>query len=278
MPSYAIGDIQGCFEPLMRLLEEIRFDPTTDTLWFTGDLVNRGPRSADVLRFIRQLGPRHRTVLGNHDLHLLAVAAGMQSFSPGDTLEEIIQAPDGEALLDWLARQPFLQHDPVTGFVMTHAGIPPQWDVAEAVARAAEISAVLQGSQRRAYLQHLYGNQPDLWAPGLSGWDRLRCITNYFTRMRFCFPDGRLSFARIPENETLPWFKIKGKTADTKIVFGHWAALRGRTDTENVFALDTGCVWGETLTALCLETQQIFSVPCPKVCHSMLVPDSTSRA
>lgn len=265
MPSYAIGDVQGCLDPLKQLLDIIQFDPKNDLLWFSGDLVNRGPKSLETLRFIRELGPNHRVVLGNHDLHLLAKASGVHQGSHRDTLSTVLAAPDCKELMGWLSHQPLLQHDPVTGFVMTHAGLPPQWDLSEAKARAAEVEAALQGELQQDYLNHLYGNQPDIWHADLTGWDRLRCITNYFTRMRFCYPDGRLSFLDQADRDALPWFQVKNRlNRDEKILFGHWAALGGKTDTKNVFALDTGCVWGYSLSALRLDDLQRFSVPCPK--------------
>jgi len=265
MSIYVVGDVQGCLDPLMRLLDQIHFDPSADTLWFTGDLVNRGPDSLGVLQFIHGLGSKHKVVLGNHDLHLLAMAAGHHVGFEGDTLLSVIHAEDGAMLLDWLCAQPLLYHDREMNYVMTHAGIPPQWRLSDAKARAAEVEAVLRNpDQRTEYFKHMYGNQPDYWQADLSGWERLRCITNYFTRMRFCYPDGRLSYSDTMDAGTSPWFRLRGtKDQGLKIVFGHWAALGGKTDTENIFALDTGCVWGYSLTALRLQDLQRFSVPCP---------------
>lgn len=265
MPSYAIGDLQGCLDPFKRLLEQIDFDPAADTLWLTGDLVNRGPRSLEVLRFVRSLGDRHRIVLGNHDLHLLALAENVREGASDDTLLPVLRAPDRDSLLTWLSHQPLMHYDPEAGFVMTHAGLPPQWTLEMAGALAREVEAALQGEQRQGYLQHLYGNHPDHWDPALLGWDRLRCITNYFTRMRLCWPDGRLVLEEGESAGALPWFEIDAcEDRSCTILFGHWAALSGRTGRENVIALDTGCVWGYSLTAFRLEDRERFSVPCPR--------------
>lgn len=263
MASWVIGDVQGCLVSLLSLLERIRFHPHTDTLWLVGDLVNRGPDSLGVLRFLQGLGQHHRIVLGNHDLHLLARAEGVHLGLPGDTLESVLAAEDRNSLLTWLRHQPLLQHDPVTGFVMTHAGLPPAWDLPLALQLAREVETALQGEGRHAFLAGLYGNQPDRWDAALEGIDRLRCIVNCLTRMRFCDENGRLDFSEIPADGYVPWFKVKNrKNTGLKIVFGHWAALGGRTDTENVFAMDTGCVWGHSLSAMCLETGERLAVSC----------------
>lgn len=268
MSTYAIGDLQGCLTPLEKLLQQIQFDATKDTLWFTGDLVNRGSQSLETLRFVKQLGDRHRVVLGNHDLHLLAVAHGAHPGWPGDTLSDILKAPDRETLIDWLRHQPLLYHDAALGFTMAHAGIAPSWNLATAMALAKEVEAVLQSEQAATFFQHMYGNTPDLWQADLTGWDRLRCITNYFTRMRFCEADGRLelnykgTMATHPAH-LLPWFTVPHRqNLDLNIVFGHWAALSGVTNTAKTFALDTGCVWGFCLTAMCLEDGRCFQVSC----------------
>ena len=265
MSTYAIGDLQGCYDELQRLLEKIKFDPVQDTLWFTGDLVNRGSKSLDCLRFVKNLGDRVITVLGNHDLHLLAVVAGVRKQGEGDTLTEILEAPDGEELLSWLHQQPLLHYDPKLNYVLVHAGIAPQWDVATAQQLASEVEAQLRSSDSELLAQ-LYGNEPSCWDESLTGTARWRCIINYFTRIRFCTETGGLDLkfkgemADAPAN-LIPWFQMPNRQAQAqRIIFGHWAALQGRTETENIFALDTGCVWGQSLTAMRLEDQAKFSV------------------
>ena len=268
MSIYAIGDIQGCFFALEKLLEVIHFDPTTDVLWFTGDLVNRGPQSLETLRFVRQLGKHQQMVLGNHDLHLLACAHGAHAGWPDDTLDPILQAKDRDELIDWLLHQPLLHHDELLNFTMIHAGLAPDWDLIRAKKLAHEVEAILQSDQRSEFFQHLYGNTPTHWEESLTGWDRIRCIVNFFTRARFCHPDGALELhtkENMRENTTdlIPWFKIPNrKSASLKLIFGHWAALGGVTNTPNTFALDTGCIWGYALTAMRLSDGERFSVSC----------------
>lgn len=268
MTTYAIGDVQGCFAELQKLLAEIHFDPNEDTLWFTGDLVNRGPQSLAVLRFVKLLGEQHKMVLGNHDLSLLAVAYGVKSPHRSDTLDEILTAPDRDELIDWLRHRPLLYADKKSGYVMTHAGLAPAWHLKQARLLAQEVEAVLRGSTPQFFLQNMFGNQPDHWDDHLSGMERLRCITNYLTRMRFCYHDGRLDLSYKGEiagkpADLLPWFNVPDrKNANVKIVFGHWAALNGKTDAPNVYALDTGCVWGNCLTAMRLDNEQRFAVRC----------------
>ncbi|MSP52636.1 MAG: symmetrical bis(5'-nucleosyl)-tetraphosphatase [Gammaproteobacteria bacterium] len=266
MSTYAIGDLQGCYDELQCLLDKIKFDPAQDTLWFTGDLVNRGSKSLECLRFVKRLGTNAITVLGNHDLHLLAVAYANRRISEGDTLDEILQAPDRDELLTWLRQQPLLHDDPHLNFVLVHAGIAPQWDLSTAQNLAHEVEAQLQTTDSEL-LEQIYGNEPACWDDSLTGVARWRCIINYFTRMRFCTKDGCLDLnykgelAGAPA-DMLPWFKMPArKTQQNRIIFGHWAALQGKADAPNVFALDTGCVWGESLTALRLEDLQKFSVP-----------------
>ncbi|TAK77056.1 MAG: symmetrical bis(5'-nucleosyl)-tetraphosphatase [Gammaproteobacteria bacterium] len=266
MTTYAIGDVQGCFAPLQHLLAHISFDPAQDTLWFTGDLVNRGPQSLEVLRFVKTLGDKHKTVLGNHDLHLLAVAYGVRTLHPADTLDAILTAPDREELIDWLRHRPLLHED--QEYVMTHAGLAPEWDREQARLLAQEVEVVLRSETPALFLEQMYGNKPDRWDDQLTGIERLRCITNYFTRMRFCDADGRLDLnykgdmAGKPK-DLIPWFEVKNRAnADVKIIFGHWAALDGKADAPNVYPLDTGCVWGNCLTALRLEDKKRFAVKC----------------
>lgn len=269
MATYAVGDLQGCLSPLKNLLALVQFDPARDTLWLVGDLINRGPESLATLRFVYRLRERVRCVLGNHDLHLLAVAEAGRTPGKGDTLEEILAAPDRDQLLGWLREQPLLHHDPALGFTMVHAGIPPQWDLAQAQACAREVEEVLRGPQRQAFLASMYGNTPDLWDATLEGIERWRLITNYFTRMRFCSSDGRLELKTkegpgAPPAGYAPWFSYAQRaTRDDRIIFGHWAALEGKANTPNVYALDTGCVWGGAMTMLRLEDQHIFRCQCP---------------
>lgn len=268
MTTYAIGDLQGCYSALQQLLEKIHFDPASDTLWFAGDLVNRGPESLQSLRFVKSLGDRAITVLGNHDLHLLAIAEEHKSTND-QGLKDILNAGDSEELLYWLRQQPLLHHDPVLGYTLVHAGIYPHWDLYQAQTHARELEAVLQGEQYRDFIFNMYGNQPDKWQDELTGFDRLRFICNSFTRMRYCNEEGVLDFSNngapgtAPENMA-PWFAIETrKTKQDQIVFGHWSTL-GLVKKENIFALDTGCVWGGKLTALALEDEppQHFSIDC----------------
>jgi len=268
MSTYAIGDIQGCLEPLQCLLKEIAFDPAKDKLWLAGDLINRGPDTLATLRFLYNLRDSLTIVLGNHDLHFLAVAYGLRKKGKQDTLDELLQAPDCNLFIQWLRQQKLLHHDYVLGFTMVHAGIPPQWDLAEAQACAREVEAVLQSDAIADYLAAMYGNQPNQWSSTLEGQARLRLITNYFTRMRFCNAQGQLEL-ETKENAAAapigfaPWFSFsERKTKHEKIVFGHWAALEGRTHVANVYALDTGCVWGGALSAMRLEDYQIFTCHC----------------
>ena len=268
MATYAIGDIQGCFEPLIRLLDFIQFNPAEDTLWQTGDLVNRGPASLEVLRFMRALGDKHQIVLGNHDLHLLAVDAGARKQSEGDTLDETLYAPDKEELLDWLRHRPLLVQHESLPFIMTHAGIAPMWTVEKAAKLAQEVEMILRAKKiEKEFYEKMYGNQPDLWRDDLTGMDRLRCIINYFTRMRFCNPEGRLNLAnkgtlQSADENWLPWYAVNPELhAKINIIFGHWAALQGESHQENIIALDTGCVWGFELTAMRLEDGKKFNVP-----------------
>lgn len=268
MATYAVGDLQGCLSSLKALLKKIHFDHTNDTLWLTGDLVNRGPQSLETLRFVYQHRDSIVTVLGNHDLHLLAVAGHYRKPSSSDTFDEILAAPDRDILLAWLKKQPLLHHDNTLQYTMVHAGIPPQWDLKEAIQYAKEVESVLRDKRINEFLANMYGNEPSQWNNNLQGTDRWRVITNYFTRMRFCTEDSQLelhSKSTIDNAPTgyAPWFTFTHrKTAHDKIIFGHWAALEGEAENENVFALDTGCVWGNALTAMRLEDQAMFSIPC----------------
>jgi bis(5'-nucleosyl)-tetraphosphatase (symmetrical) len=269
MAVYAIGDVQGCLEPLQRLLDELNFDPAADTLWFAGDLVNRGPESVAVLRLVYGLGEHALTVLGNHDLSLLAIAAGVGRRGRHDTVDDVLSAPDAKELLDWLHHRPLLHHDAGLGFTLVHAGLAPAWDLATAQACARELEAALRGSEYHDFLADMFGNQPERWTDDLAGIDRLRCITNHFTRMRYCRFDGSLDLrAKNPPGQQpqglVPWFELPWRrNRDLDIVFGHWAAL-GHYRAPGIHALDSGCVWGGRLTALRLDDggETVVSVAC----------------
>lgn len=252
---FAIGDLQGCCDALEQLLA--RPELAGAPLRFAGDLVNRGPASAQTLRRLRALGARCRTVLGNHDLHLLAVAAGVRAPGKRDTLAALLAAPDAAALIDWLRHQPlaFVEN----GFLFVHAGVLPQWTVAQTLAYAAEVEAQLQGPGWKAFLANLFGNEPARWDPALTGADRTRVIVNALTRMRFCSPDGTIDFTSkdglAPPPGMMPWFDVPDRqTADTTIVFGHWSTL-GLLRRDRLLGIDTGCVWGGALTAVRLAPE-----------------------
>ncbi len=268
MAVYAIGDIQGCYEELQSLLELIQFNPQHDQLWFAGDLVNRGPKSLETLRFIKGLGDRAASVLGNHDLHLIAAAHGYPINPDDHTLDAILRAPDRNELIDWLRRQPLLHHDDTLGYTMIHAGLPPQWDLALAQQCAHEVESALRGDNVVDFIEHMYGNKPRHWSNKLSGWKRMRFTVNCLTRLRFCDDQGRLALkykgppgSQPPEYR--PWFELPDrKSRDLNIVFGHWSTL-GKRDDPGIFPLDTACLWGGELTALRLDTTpQWFGLPC----------------
>ncbi|MDR1424581.1 MAG: symmetrical bis(5'-nucleosyl)-tetraphosphatase [Azoarcus sp.] len=263
MATYAIGDLQGCYSAFRRLLDLIAFDPVADRLWLVGDLVNRGPQSLETLRFVARLGAAATVVLGNHDLFLLMTQAGIKRRSDGDTLDQILTAPDRDELLHWLAHRPLLH---VEGqYVLVHAGLLPQWTVPKAQALAAEVEDMLTGKDAKKFLMHLMGSRPDHWERGLQGWGRLRVIVNAFTRMRLLTLDGRMAMRakgppdKAPEG-TLPWFALPQRASRTHtIVCGHWSAL-GFYREPGLIALDSGYVWGGSLTALRLEDGQVFQV------------------
>ncbi len=268
MATYLIGDLQGCLTELDQLLAEVAFNPSRDQLWLTGDLVARGPDSLGCLRRIIALGDAATTVLGNHDLHLLAVAHGIRHPKATDRVDEILQAADRADLLYWLRHQPLLAEHEQHGFVMSHAGLPPQWSLAQAREAARQAEAELQSPLYRQRLQQMYGNQPDYWQPELAETEQLRYTINAFTRMRLCHPDGRLDFAHkagLSEAPTAlkPWFELRHDHQDPPLIFGHWAALEGKCDTAGIHALDTGCVWGGSLTLLCWESGERITTPCP---------------
>jgi bis(5'-nucleosyl)-tetraphosphatase (symmetrical) len=265
MATFAIGDVQGCFDELERLLGEVGFSPARDRLWFVGDLVNRGPRSLAVVRFVKGLGDRAVVVQGNHDLHLLAFAAGHAKQRADDTFDDLLAAPDCAPLLDWLRFRPMLHVE--DEYVMVHAGLLPSWSVTQAHDLAAEVEAELRSKRYRLFLAELYGSRPDTWRDDLRGMDRLRVIVNAMTRMRFCTAEGVMELGVKGELEKappgyLPWFEVPGrKTRGVPIVCGHWSAL-GLRLTADLLALDTACVWGGSLTAVRLEDRRVFEVPC----------------
>ena len=257
MALYCMGDIQGCNNAFDRLLSEIGFSASRDTVYLLGDLVNRGPDSAAVLRRCMQLGDSVRALLGNHDLHLLAAAHGVRPPSRRDTLQAVLQASDREAMLDWLHQQPLARRLRHGGedLLMVHAGVLPQWSVDDVLALAAEVEAQLRGPALAGFLQQMYGNSPDQWNAGLKGPDRLRIIVNALTRLRFCTPEGRMDFdstesaAQAPAG-LLPWFDAPHRrTQGTLIAFGHWSTL-GWFERPDLLGLDTGCVWGGCLSAV----------------------------
>lgn len=274
MATYALGDLQGCYDSVLALLEHIGFDAGHDRLWLTGDLVNRGPRSLEVLRLIHGLAERAVTVLGNHDLHLLAIAAGARKLDPADpSLAPVLAAPDRNVLLGWLRRRPLIHHDAVLGYTLLHAGLPPQWDLRRALSCAAEVERMLQQDDPAAFLATMYGDTPDQWRDDLAGWERVRFITNCLTRMRYCDGTGRLALHEkgpigSQPSGLLPWFEVPARASRSeRIIFGHWSTLRlspAAMRACQVYPLDTGCCWGERLTAMRLEDQRFFSVPCPR--------------
>ena len=272
--NYVIGDVQGCFEALKALLKEIRFDPDQDFIWFAGDLVARGENSVGTLRFVKKLVDRDvaATVLGNHDLTLLACARGLKELNERDKTSDVIDAIDSDDLIDWLRKQPLCLF-PNEQTILTHAGIPCLWSAEQTAALAKEIEAIISHDDFAvvdAFLAEMYGKKPDLWSDDLQGNERLRCITNYLTRMRLTNAEGRMEFCfkdslddPMPEGFQ-PWFEFESKAAKThQLIFGHWAALQGKTITPQIQNVDGGCVWGNQLIAYRLEDQQLFKVDNP---------------
>ena len=279
MAVYAVGDLQGCLEPLQCLLEHVNFDQTTDQLWLVGDLVNRGPQSLETLRFLYSIRHSVTCVLGNHDLHLLAASRNIERLKKGDTLRGILEAPDCDELLQWVRRQKLLHYDAERNVAMVHAGIPPQWSLKKALRLAAEVEAALHDDDLyQPYLEGMYGNEPNKWDNDLHGVTRLRVITNYFTRMRFCTSEGKLDLKGKEGVDTAPpgyapWFSYKErKSKDAKIIFGHWAALEGKCDEPGIFALDTGCVWGGAMTLLNVDTGVRLQCACDAQGHASQQP------
>jgi bis(5'-nucleosyl)-tetraphosphatase (symmetrical) len=279
MAHYLVGDLQGCDAALQRLLDKLAFSPSRDTLWLLGDLVNRGPDSLAVLRRLRGYGAAARCVLGNHDIHLLTVAYGIRGTSRGDTLDEILQAPDKELCIDWLRHQPLalLENFGLRQILMVHAGVLPSWSANQTMQLAHELASELQSHHVKKFLQHLYGNRPARWKNSLQGIDRLRVITNALTRLRFCSAEGVMEFeskegAAAAPVGYMPWFDVpQRKTADVTVAFGHWSTL-GAIQRDNLLALDTGCVWGGCLSAFKIDAQtaggELIGVPCPPLHQS----------
>ena len=261
MAIYAIGDVQGCFSELAELVAKLEFNPQRDQLWFTGDLVNRGPQSLQVLRYVKELGTSARVVLGNHDIHLLAIANDAKKEQASDTLSPVLGAPDATELLSWLRQQPLMvREQSLNHLVMVHAGIYPWWSIQTAIERAREVETVLRGEQYPEFLTLLYGNKPKCWSDTLGRWDRLRFITNCFTRMRYCDKTGNLLLKQkgapgLQPAGVRPWFdflETNNNPTVTTLAFGHWSTL-GRYQKGNIVGLDTGCVWGGSLTAARIE-------------------------
>jgi len=274
MSTYAIGDIHGCYKEFQEMLEIIEFNPEKDVLWSTGDLINRGPHSLEVLRFFMNLGDRAVVVLGNHEFHLLAMASGRTEFNrPKDTLEPILKAPDLSNIIEWLRNRPLLHYDEVFDVSLIHAGLPPQWNFEQALYHAHEVENTLRGKNYKKFLKNLYGNKPIRWSNNLKGWNRLRFIVSCFTRIRYCDRSGKLMFnikdAPMPHLETnkvgQPWFLIPRASQDMNIICGHWARL-GCYEGFGIRALDSGCVWGGMLTTIRLDDNYTFSLPCPGEC------------
>jgi bis(5'-nucleosyl)-tetraphosphatase (symmetrical) len=264
MAIYAIGDIQGCLAPFKRLLDQISFDPRTDQLWLVGDLVNRGPDSLALLRFVRSLGDAVRIVLGNHDLFLLAAAEGIATVRHKDTIHDVLEAKDCSELMAWLRRQPL--HYRKGSFLMIHAGVLPQWTIDESARFAREVEVVLAGREYRTFLHSLFHGPTSQWNSSLTGQERLVSITRALTKLRTCTPTGEMSGFSGPPEEVptgyVPWFRIPHrKSADATIICGHWAAL-GLCIEPNLLAIDSGCVWGRQLTAVRLEDRAVFQVDC----------------
>ncbi len=267
MTTYAIGDLQGCRPKLNELLDRVRAVSPDPRLIFVGDLVNRGPNSLETLRDVMALGERAETVLGNHDLHLLAVACGLRKAHRSDTLDDILAAPDRDELIDWVRRRPLALR--IDDHLLVHAGVVPQWTTTQTMDLAAEVEEVLRGPNWVDFLAQMYGNEPAQWNDALKGADRLRCIINALTRIRFCTAEGRMDLAVSKGVETqlpgyLRWFEVPGrKTEDTTVVFGHWSTL-GLIMRPKLISLDTGCLWGGQLSAVCLEDRRVVQVDCPQ--------------
>lgn len=261
MATYAIGDVQGCYDELQELLRRLSYDKSSDRLWFVGDLVNRGPKSVEVLRFVRDLGARAVVVLGNHDLHLVAQHEGFERPHKGDTFADVLDAPDARELVAWLRTRPMMHAE--GSYAMVHAGLLPQWTIGKAVDLGGEVERALAGPDYREFLKSMYGSKPERWDDALAGRDRLRVIVNAMTRMRFCDREGRMDLegkGTQPRKGYLRWYETRPRDERT-IVFGHWSQL-GLVFTPGVAGLDSGCVWGGALSALRLEDRTLYRVPC----------------
>lgn len=278
MATYVIGDIQGCFDELQALLSLINYNHECDTLWFCGDLVNRGPKSLEVLQFIRALGDKAITVLGNHDLHLLALYYQKKYPSENDSLYRIFQDNDRKSLMKWLRKRPLAHYDKTHNCLLIHAGIAPQWSLTTALNCAAEVESVLNNKGFRKLFDNMYGNAPDIWSADLTGWERLRFIVNTFTRLRYCDADGRyhMKYKGKPGSQPkalTPWFEHPDRqNRNVTTLFGHWSTL-GLNQSHNTIALDSGCLWGGALTAYRLDDRQFFSLPCTH--HTAFVTPAT---
>lgn len=270
MATYAIGDVQGCYTQLKELLLKLEFKSDKDKLWFAGDIVNRGPDSLKTLRFIKSLEDNAITVLGNHDLHLLAIANGRRKQSKKDTIKSILDAKDSDSLLDWLIHRPLMHYQKKNHVCMVHAGIHPSWSLKQALSCAKEVEDILQGSKSHEFFQHMYGDKPAKWSENLHGWDRLRFITNCFTRMRYIDENFKLRMKEkgAPGKQGRgihPWFEYQSMDSDLNIVFGHWSTLVD-PHLEHLYPLDTGCLWGGKLTALKInqKLKKHVTINCPK--------------
>ena len=254
MSTYAIGDVQGCFTQLKELLKKLDFKSDKDKLWFAGDIINRGPKSLKTIRFIKSLDENAITVLGNHDLHLLAVANGHKKQGKKDTIQEILDAADSQSILDWLIQRPLFHYQKKHHVCMSHAGLFPEWTIDQALSYASEVEDILTGNKSHEFFHHMYGDKPSKWSANLSGWDRLRFITNAFTRMRYLRTDMKLSLKEkgAPEKQSdniKPWFEFNRPDKNLNILFGHWSTLKN-PGIDHLHPLDTGCLWGGELTAL----------------------------
>ncbi|WP_440876202.1 symmetrical bis(5'-nucleosyl)-tetraphosphatase [Thalassotalea sp. PLHSN55] len=263
MSIYVVGDIQGCFNELQALLAQVNFDPKKDQLWPAGDIVARGPKSLETLRFIKSLGDSAKMVLGNHDLHLLAIYAGIKKAKKSDLLEPLLNAPDLDELITWLAKQPLLRQIPGENTFMSHAGISPQWTIKQAIEQAEFAQQCLSSAKRNTWLKCMYGEQPNSWHDAHSAAEKFRFTINAFTRMRFCFPDKSLEFQQKSAPSTLtseltPWYEDNPNLINNQWLFGHWASLMGNCSNNNAYALDTGCVWGNHLTLLKWSDKTVF--------------------
>lgn len=275
MATYIIGDLHGCFDELQALLKQIDYQPKKDLLWFVGDIVNRGPKSLECLRFVKKLQKKGRAqmVLGNHDFHLIAAYSGLDKYqSNSDTLQAVLQADDAQKLIDWLRKQPLMVSHPLLDIVMVHAGIPPQWTIPQARAHAKEVEKHLQSADWQNFVtENLFGTEPDEWSDDLKSWGRIRYIANAFARMRYCDRYGKLDFKLkstpssdldSSKNQFQPWFSHKKRKNRThEIFFGHWSTL-GVVDDYSIHSIDTGCLWGGKLTAYCLESNKRHTLKC----------------